>query len=43
MWLRDSTNQLLPYIDLIPKDSKLAELFEKVVQRQAKYVVADPV
>ena len=42
MWLRDSTNQILPYLEFVKQDEHLAQLFKLVVQRQAKYVATDP-
>jgi hypothetical protein len=42
MWLRDSTNQLFPYLEFIKSDEKLRDLFRGVIHRQAASVVLDP-
>ena len=42
MWLRDSTNQLIPYIPYASQDSKLAALLEGLIARQARSVIIDP-
>ncbi|KAL0484265.1 meiotically up-regulated protein [Acrasis kona] len=42
MWLRDSTNQLFPYIDFVKRDPHLADLIKGVIHRQAKSINIDP-
>jgi meiotically up-regulated gene 157 (Mug157) protein len=42
MWLRDSTNQVLPYLDFAEKDPHLKSMLCGVIQRQAKSVLLDP-
>ena len=42
MWLRDSTNQMLPYFQFAAKDSKLKTLLQGLIQRQARSVLLDP-
>jgi len=42
MWLRDSTNQLIPYVPYATQDSKLASLLEGLIARQANSVLIDP-
>jgi meiotically up-regulated gene 157 (Mug157) protein len=42
MWLRDSTNQLIPYVPYASQDSKLAALLEGLIARQARSVIIDP-
>ncbi len=42
MWLRDSTAQVWPYMDLILKDEKIKNLVKGLVNRQAKCVLKDP-
>lgn len=42
MWLRDSTNQILPYLQFARKDSKLKTLIQGLIIRQAKSVLLDP-
>lgn len=42
MWLRDSTNQVLPYIPYAPEDADLQVLLEGLIARQAKSVLIDP-
>lgn len=40
MWLRDSTNQLIPYIALAPSDPPLADLICGAIRRQATQVAS---
>jgi hypothetical protein len=42
MWLRDSTNQVLPYLPYVTQDSQLQMLFEGLIARQARSIVIDP-
>lgn len=42
MWLRDSTFQILPYLELIDKIPTINELVHGVVTQQLKYLVHDP-
>jgi meiotically up-regulated gene 157 (Mug157) protein len=42
MWLRDSTNQVWPYLAFVKKDPALARLIEGVVRRQTRCVLLDP-
>jgi uncharacterized protein len=42
MWLRDSTNQIWPYLRFIKEDSKLKDLFIGLIGRQAKSIRIDP-
>ena len=42
MWLRDSTCQVWPYMPLISKDSKLRQLIQGLIARQAQCVLLDP-
>jgi len=42
MWLRDSTAQVWPYMPLIKKDKKIADLIHGLVNRQVKCVLKDP-
>ena len=39
MWQRDSTNQLLPYVALAPRDPALKAMLCGAVKRQARQVV----
>lgn len=41
LWLRDSTNQVIPYLPYGPKDSSLQYLFEGLISRQAKSINID--
>lgn len=41
-WLRDSTNQLLPYLPFAPQDPNLAALACGLVRRQARDILHDP-
>jgi meiotically up-regulated gene 157 (Mug157) protein len=42
MWLRDSTAQVWPYLELIPKDPKLKSLVAGLVRRQTECIQIDP-
>ena len=42
MWLRDSTAQVWPYLELITKDAKLAQLIKGVINRQTHNILIDP-
>ncbi|KAI8364121.1 meiotically up-regulated gene 157 protein [Blakeslea trispora] len=42
MWLRDSANQLLPYVDYIKQDGGLKRLFLGVIYMQAQFITMDP-
>ena len=42
MWLRDSTNQVWPYLSLAKNDVALRDLFRGLINRQAKSVLIDP-
>lgn len=42
MWIRDSANQLLPYIDLIKQDGNLKRLFLGAIYLQAQFLTIDP-
>ncbi len=41
MWLRDSTDQVWPYLPLLGKDEKLDRLFRGVIRRQVRCVALD--
>ena len=41
MWLRDSTAQVLPYVNLAPKERKLQTLFKGLIHRQAGCILLD--
>jgi len=41
MWLRDSTNQVMPYIRLINDDPELKHMLYGVIKRQAKSILID--
>jgi uncharacterized protein len=41
MWLRDSSAQLVPYLPLAKQDSRLRELLEGVIRRQARMILID--
>jgi len=42
MWLRDSTNQVWPYLRFVGADLSLSRLIQGVVNRQVRCVLADP-
>lgn len=42
MWLRDSTNQLWPYLEFAASDETLRQLFAGLVRRQTRCVLLDP-
>jgi uncharacterized protein len=42
MWLRDSTNQVWPYLPLVAHDAKLREMFRGLINRQTACVRIDP-
>ncbi|RYY71073.1 MAG: metal-independent alpha-mannosidase, partial [Chitinophagaceae bacterium] len=42
MWMRDSTAQVWPYLNLINEDEQLKKLIEGVIRRQTKYIHHDP-
>lgn len=42
LWLRDSMNQVLPYVPYSTSDSSLQYLFEGLINRHAKSVLIDP-
>ncbi|KAI9498563.1 hypothetical protein BDB00DRAFT_391020 [Zychaea mexicana] len=42
MWLRDSANQLLPYLDYVNKDLSLKRLFLGLIHMQASLIKVDP-
>ncbi len=41
MWLRDSTNQVWPYLQFVNKDEKLDKLFAGLINRQARNIITD--
>jgi hypothetical protein len=41
MWLRDSTAQVMPYVNLVRKDEKLQMLFKGLIHRQADCILLD--
>lgn len=42
MWLRDSTNQVWPYLKFAREDPKIAKMIEGLIYRQAKCILTDP-
>ena len=42
MWLRDSTAQVWPYLELVNSDEKLKNLIRGVIFRQTKSILFDP-
>ena len=42
MWLRDSSAQVQPYLDLAKEDPDLQRLFRGLIRRQAQYIQIDP-
>jgi hypothetical protein len=42
MWLRDSTNQVWPYLRFIKDDEALRDMFKGLIRRQTKCVSRDP-
>jgi meiotically up-regulated gene 157 (Mug157) protein len=42
MWLRDSMNQMLPYMRFARQDASLAALLAGLVRRQTRQILADP-
>jgi meiotically up-regulated gene 157 (Mug157) protein len=42
MWLRDSTNQVWPYLRFIQKEKKVKNLFVGLVYRQVRNILLDP-
>ena len=42
MWLRDSTNEILPYMAFAGNDAVLRDMLHGVVMRQARSVLLDP-
>lgn len=42
MWLRDSSAQLWPYLELAREDAPLRELLEGAIHRQARSILIDP-
>jgi meiotically up-regulated gene 157 (Mug157) protein len=42
MWLRDSANQILPYLDYIKHDVSLKKLFLGTIYMQAQFINVDP-
>jgi meiotically up-regulated gene 157 (Mug157) protein len=42
MWLRDSTNQVWPYLQFSGADPKLGQLIQGVINRQVRCVLSDP-
>ena len=42
MWLRDSSAQVWPYLQLIDKDAELRNLIAGVINRQTRCVIKDP-
>ncbi|MEQ1499752.1 MAG: glycoside hydrolase family 125 protein [Parcubacteria group bacterium] len=42
MWLRDSTNQVWPYLKFVNKYEKIKKLFQGLINRQVKNILLDP-
>lgn len=42
MWLRDSMNQVLPYMNFVSQDSQLKLMIEGLIKKQTELVLADP-
>jgi meiotically up-regulated gene 157 (Mug157) protein len=42
MWLRDSSAQVWPYLQLIDKDAELRQLIAGVINRQTRCIIKDP-
>lgn len=42
MWIRDSSNQIKPYLRFISQDQRLKDLVFGVIQVQASYLYYDP-
>lgn len=42
MWIRDSTNQILPYLPFASQDDRLKALILGVLKTQAEYLYYDP-
>ncbi len=42
MWLRDSTNQVLPYLRIAATDADVRALLAGVIARQVRSVLIDP-
>ena len=42
MWLRDSTNQLIPYLRVDKNCSKIKVLTQGAINMQAKFIMIDP-
>lgn len=42
MWLRDSSNQVLPYLPYITRDQPLNDMIKGLIRRHAKSVLINP-
>jgi meiotically up-regulated gene 157 (Mug157) protein len=42
MWLRDSMNQLHPFVEFVNNDTKIDWLVRRIIARQASQIRADP-